>query len=645
MIQMLHKHRLFPETDIYLQTKDTSIDFIYQDQIFNTNFADMLIQYQQVYQQFNNQYCSKYYSMSVCKGNIYCQYSRNIYQFTQKQPKYITEIPLLQFTEASSVYSRMFSFNNELYVHDNDKCLYILHNNKLKLVKECYGSFFQFCNNIIIFDQNKQEISFMKDDLSYQLLCKTENAVNVSLAQGGTFIVHSSNCQTVYVVDMINKRVVMNSDISLKHKFGDGPSIFQLLVQGSSGIQLCDQKLIELFGDQFPLQVQNAFSEYIYSLGEIYKQFLCQMLQSKGIIPPQQLYLSIIQQRRVNELETLKFWQLRHLICLKPNVFFAFEDGYYYFIDRKSRILMKHSVAHDNKNNYIDACYSGYKMELTNYQKLQSCTSHLYQSVLCNGEIYVLISTDLTKLTPSLKQINICSISPLKLNFESQLYACIFTLNGIVYILNNSSIYKLVDEKLVFVKQFFGQVYQFCDIVFVFNILNQEICKMDNDLNQTQIVKTKNAFWVSFSSGLLVVHTEHCEHVWVVNMSNSKVRVFKNGVKLHYNNIQQYIGIGKHGLELEMFNAENEELDAYHSQFMNKQNQSVIEKLTFEYLYRNQMDTVTKDIEICSQNIEILTKYVKQKQIAFTQQLEKTTDLYENLCQRFEIFANCQTQQ
>ncbi|CAL6062171.1 Conserved_hypothetical protein [Hexamita inflata] len=539
----------------------------------------------------------------------------------------------------------MFSFNNELYVHDNNKCLYILHNNKLKLVKECYGNFFQFCNNIIIFDQKKQEISFMKDDLSYELICKTENAVNVSLAQGGTFIVHSNNCQNVYVVDMINKKVVVNSDISLKHKFGDGPSIFQLLVQGSSGIQLCDQKLIELFGDQFPLQIQNAFSEYIYRMGEIYKQYLCVILKNNGIVPPQSLQsqqIYVFKQRPAKQVETLKFWQWRHLICLKPNVYFAFEDGYYYFINSKSAILIKHGVAQDNRHNYVDACYSGYDTETRSYFKLQGCISHLYQSVLCNGEVYQLLgSTWLTKLTPQLKQMYICSISSLTLNFDCQLFARIFTLNGIVYILNNSSIYKLVDEKLVFIKQFFGQVYQFCDSVFVFNILNQEICKMDSELNQTQIVKTNNAFWVSFSSGLLVVHTEHCEHVWVVNMSSSKVRVFKNGVKLHYNNIQQYIGIGKHGLELEMFKAENEELDAYHSQFMSKQNQSVIEKLTFEYLYRNQMDTVAKDIEICSQNIEILTQYIKQKQIAFTQKLNNVSDLYENLCQRFENLVNC----
>ncbi|CAL6089431.1 Conserved_hypothetical protein [Hexamita inflata] len=545
----------------------------------------------------------------------------------------------------------MFSFNNELYVHDNNKCLYILHNNKLKLVKECYGSFFQFCNNIIIFDQNKQEISFMKDDLSYQLLCKTENAENISLAQGGTFIVHSSNCQNVYIVDMINKRVVMNSDISLKHKFGDGPSIFQLLVQGSSGIQLCDQKLIELFGDQFPSLVQSTYSEYINGFGDQYKQFLAQMLRNNGVMPPlslcPELKISIFKQRQVNEIGTLKFWQWRHLICLRPNVYFAFEDGYYYFINIQSTILIKHGVAQDQRlHNYVDVCYSGYDTETRSYFKLQGCTSHLYQSVLCNGEVYLLLgSTWLSKLTPQLKQMFICTISSLTLNFDCQLFARIFTLNGIVYILNNSSIYKLVDEKLVFVKQFFGQVYQFCDNVLVFNILNQEICKMDNNLNQTQIVKTKNAFWVSFSSGLLVVHTEHCEHVWVVNMNNSKVRVFKNGVKLHYNNIQQYIGIGKHGLELEMFKAENEELDAYHSQFMSNQNQSVIEKLTFEYLYRNQMNTVAKDIEICSQNIEILTQYIKHKQQAFAQKLNNVSDLYVNLCQRFENLVNCQITQ
>ncbi|CAL6062141.1 Conserved_hypothetical protein [Hexamita inflata] len=525
----------------------------------------------------------------------------------------------------------MFSFNNELYVHDTNKCLFILHNNKLKLVKECYGNFFQFCNNIIIFDQKKQEISFMKDDLSYELICKTENAVNVSLAQGGTFIVHSSNCQNVYVVDMINKKVVVNSDISLKHKFGDGPSIFQLLVQGSSGIQLCDQKLIELFGDKFPSLIQSTFSEYIYGFGDQYKQFLVKMLRKYGVVSPLFLCsdqkISIFKQQQANEIQTLKFWQWRHLICLKPNVYFTFEDGYYYFINRKSIILIKYNVEQDNRHNYVDACYSGYKSDMINYDKLQSCTSHLYQSVLCNGEIYVLISTYLTKLTPSLKQIDICLISPLKLNFESQLYARIFTLNGIVYILNNSQIYKLVDEKLVFVKQLFGQVYQFCDNVFVFNILKREICKLDSELNQTRVIKTNNAIQVSFTSGLLVVHTERCQHVWVVNMSNSKVRIFKHGVKLHYNNIQQYIRIGKHGLELEMFKAENEELDAYHSQFMSTQNQSVIEKLTFEYLYRNQMDTVAKDIEICSQNIEILTKYVKQKQQVFTQKLNNVSDL------------------
>ncbi|CAL6111946.1 Conserved_hypothetical protein [Hexamita inflata] len=652
MNELLHKNKLYPEIDLYLCTNNDNIELIYHDQIYK-----ITIQHQYTNEQrYKEILYTKLYSISICKCKLYVSYHENIYEYNQKGLQQLCKIPIIQFTDSYSLYSRMFSFNDELYVHDNQKSLFILHNNKMKLVKECRGHFFQFCNNIIVFDQNQQEISFLRNDLSYSLLCKTEDAEYISIAQGGLFVVHSSNCDKVYVVDMINKRVVVNSDISLKHKYGPSPSIFQHLVQGSSGIQLCDQKLIELFGDQFPEQISNTFSEYVYSFGEQYRQNLCQILSNAKIIIPKQLQTqSVLTKLQSPDIGSLKFWQLRHLICLKPNVYFVFEDNCLYFIQSDLKILRAFVQRNewDKYGSIASKSYSGNLIEMQQYSKMQGCTSHLYSSILCNGYIYFLLAyTKIVRVDPI--SLKIAEFSRLYLwdsqqTFDTQDYARIFTLNGTIYIHSDSSIYKIVGqdrEDMLFVKRKFGQFYQFCDNVFVFNIFNQQISKLDSELNFNLVAQTKDAYWVSFAHGLLVVHTEKCEHVWVVNMSNSKVRIFKNGAPLHYNRIQDQITIGRFGLQLKMFEKENEELNSYYQKFINQQKQqysefkTLVDNLSFDYLQQNRIQSVKENIQTMNKNIEIITKMVANKQQSVTDNITKLSELISTLCLKFEQIAS-----
>ncbi|CAL6000908.1 Conserved_hypothetical protein [Hexamita inflata] len=652
MNELLHKNKLYPEIDLYLCTNNDNIELIYQDQIYTTT-----IQHQYTNEQrYKEILYTKLYSISICKCKVYVSYHENIYEYNQKGLQQLCKIPIIQFTDSYSLYSRMFSFNDELYVHDNQKSLYILHNNKMKLVKECRGHFFQFCNNIIVFDQNQQEISFLRDDLSYNLLCKTEDAEYISLAQGGLFIVHSSNCDKVYVVDMINKRVVVNSNISLKHKFGPSPSIFQHLVLGTSGIQLCDQKLIELFGDQFPTQISNTFSEYIYGFGEQYRQNLCIILSNAKITIPKQLqtystlYQSVLTKFQSPDIGSLKFWQLRHLICLKLNVYFVFEDNCLYFIQSDMKILRSFVQRNewDIYGSIASESYSGNSIEMQQYSKIQGCASHLYSSILCNGYIYFQLAfTCIVRVDPVLLKIeHFCRLDYLNQNFDTQQFARLFTLNGTIYIHSDSSIYKIVEKEMIFVKRYFGQFYQFCDNVFVFNMLNQQISKLDSELNFNLVAQTKDAYWVSFSNGLLVVHTEKCEHVWVVNMSNSKVRIFKNGAPLHYNRIQDQITIGRFGLQLKMFEKENEELNSYYQKFINQQKQqysefkTLVDNLSFDYLQQNRIQSVKENIQTMNKNIETISEMIANKQQSVADNITKLSELISTLCLKFEYIAS-----
>ncbi|CAL5974032.1 Hypothetical_protein [Hexamita inflata] len=153
------------------------------------------------------------------------------------------------------------------------------------------------------------------------ICCVKLKTQNIYPAQGGLFIVHSSNCDKVYVVDMINKRVVVNSNISLKHKFGPSPSILQHLVLGTSGIQLCDQKLIELFGDKFPTQISNTFSEYIYGFGEQQIKFMYNIVKRKNNHTKVTLNVFNFIQISVNEIPKPRYWLTQILAVASFDLF------------------------------------------------------------------------------------------------------------------------------------------------------------------------------------------------------------------------------------------------------------------------------------------------------------------------------------
>ncbi|CAL6042326.1 Conserved_hypothetical protein [Hexamita inflata] len=196
----------------------------------------------------------------ICQGKIYFQYMEYIYVLTSNTIQRVAQIPGVKLNEYDSFHGRLFSFNNTLYVSNRSGYLYQLSDSKLKLVKQFSGNFFQFCNNVIVWNYFEQKVSVLQPDLSEKFLCSTENSFDVMFSQGGALVIKSLSKNSFVVVDMINlKAVQVEHDLTLTEKH-----IWQYIQLGPTGLQLSVGILDKLFGKQFQQQMVNEQEAYSY---------------------------------------------------------------------------------------------------------------------------------------------------------------------------------------------------------------------------------------------------------------------------------------------------------------------------------------------------------------------------------------------
>ncbi|CAL6071299.1 Conserved_hypothetical protein [Hexamita inflata] len=138
----------------------------------------------------------------LCDGNLYIQYFDNVLQQVQSKLKLVVKIPYWRQYMDSSHYSRLFSIDDILYVHDNCGSVYVLIDGELKFAKSISGRFYHFCGKSYVWNQNKQLIGRLNPDLSFKTVCKMKNVFELSYQAGGLLVFNDSSKEFSYHVDM-----------------------------------------------------------------------------------------------------------------------------------------------------------------------------------------------------------------------------------------------------------------------------------------------------------------------------------------------------------------------------------------------------------------------------------------------------------
>ncbi|CAL6059807.1 Conserved_hypothetical protein [Hexamita inflata] len=205
----------------------------------------------------------------ISQGVIYLQAFENLFKLNGRKLEFVTVVPN---TDSSSWFTpTIFTLNDQLYTFDHYSCIHVLHNGSFKKVNQFRERPFLFpCffGKVVLLDQHG--ISMIKGDFQKQFLVEVPDDLDdVSLMHGGTFINHEQMSRTTQVIDMIHgKHRVIQNDESL-HK----DNIFSILEVGKSGLKLKDSKLVEIFGKEYPKQLETYYNNFINNQQQRYPAY------------------------------------------------------------------------------------------------------------------------------------------------------------------------------------------------------------------------------------------------------------------------------------------------------------------------------------------------------------------------------------
>ncbi|CAL6083167.1 Conserved_hypothetical protein [Hexamita inflata] len=272
---------------IYILNKQSELQAQYPVD-FNLAFQTMYSNYCQVKPVVNY---AQYFQTHICKGVVYLQYFENVVKLENRQLVFVAQIPFLRKDNENSYFGRLFSLNNDLYVHNNNGQLFKLVEGKfISAMNLKVRYFFQFCDRVVAIQDNS--VYRVQSDLSLTLIHTFPSIEYVSYAQSGMLIIQTvlnGNGfnflnEFVNLVDMSIREVRQeehgpNSNISevWYDKIYGRKNIDSIQVLGETGLQLRTKFLNEIFDEEFQNQMVSVYQKYINEQIQQFPQFKIQM--------------------------------------------------------------------------------------------------------------------------------------------------------------------------------------------------------------------------------------------------------------------------------------------------------------------------------------------------------------------------------
>ncbi|CAL6024436.1 Conserved_hypothetical protein [Hexamita inflata] len=149
------------------------------------------------------------HNVVYCGSHIYLQYYEKVLELTEDLTlKFIATIPNLTINSAEAFYGRLFSMNGKLYAHNYNGSksysgmLHVLENSTFKEVKEMPGYFFQFNDNVYVWDYKTQSVGKLSNSLKLKQITEQMVVQYISWSKG-VLILQNQNGSSFFMLNML----------------------------------------------------------------------------------------------------------------------------------------------------------------------------------------------------------------------------------------------------------------------------------------------------------------------------------------------------------------------------------------------------------------------------------------------------------
>ncbi|CAL5985040.1 Conserved_hypothetical protein [Hexamita inflata] len=559
--QILKKHqlmnviKLLPDYDLYLTVENNRIRIVNREFLI---IGEIKVDFDFYTGYKNPNYCHgatsvfspQLYTACICRGVIYIQYFDKIYKIRDAGLVFVVKIPDLRLQHYDSFFHRMFTLNDDLFVNSLFGYAYILRDDKLHMVQSIGECFYQFAKQIVVWTQKKETLQQLQQNLDIKYIGIFSNMRYFSFVGGGTLIFHSDECKNTLIFNMLDQSIVESTE-----QFYHVDKIKNKLELGSTGLQLPDKELVQLFGNDFPSRIQKEFENDLREQISKYPNYLVEIQKIIKQIMPQVPYqmetdLNKLLQTKVNlkKTEVKQAYPMQLMNVYKPfsdlYLFISIENNKIQILNEKCEIL-----------DYIDVdfdLYFGYKNPKYNSGKMVIFSAQMYTPVMCNGELYVQYFEKLVKIQNGQLEV-VAEIPNINLSYFDSFFARMFCQNDQLYASNlYGSTYKLLNNNFERYNDTGERYYQFCNKTFMWSYARQCIYVIQNNMEEKQVCKIReNCTFYSFSQGgTLILHSSACQNVFIINLIDETYVELQNDKRFHVDNIKSHLALGVSGLQL-----------------------------------------------------------------------------------------------
>ncbi|CAL6026518.1 Conserved_hypothetical protein [Hexamita inflata] len=291
---------------------------------------------------------------------------------------------------------------------------------------------------------------------------------------------------------------------------------------------------------QYGVQISNLQSIFESDYNQIVLQNVIEPISGNTLLNSEQIQLEQYQKYYSNNVVQQKVqlqeWQLMFRTQLSPDKFFVIEDSLTYLIDSSNTIISQ-------KPNIIDF-YSGSQVQVNNKSAQVLISASQFHTVFCQNKHYFQI-IDTIYAIKDLDIEYIAKIPNFKLNSIQQLVNQIFSVEGKLFVLNQTNLYILQNNKLKYVMEFEAQnIFQSGKHITIQN--QDKFFKMELNFQQTfiyeysgEISRQEEYLYLHDDDGLYLSLTEQIIVAYPENKYTTELEFIQQNMQ--YKN-QKYFG-------------------------------------------------------------------------------------------------------
>ncbi|CAL5981881.1 Conserved_hypothetical protein [Hexamita inflata] len=572
--QLLNVMKLAPNLDVYMAVEDGNIHIInkekkilHQIQVDFDYYVGKQFKVTQSNPKtacFQNLVHNFINNITFHNGSMYLQAFDKVYRIRNMKTELVATLPYLNLNYFKNQPQSLGSNSQHLVVHCDQQRQYILNNGKFKLNKYSSLQCYNFCGYSCDWDETCQAIVFRteNDEGKIQRILYNkqddddDKLVKNSFFSSGILILSSSAFETVYAVNIVTQQTqILHHDTRFSKN-----NIYDNVELGVAGIQLKNEILAELFGQESILKIKEAYENYYFMITnqypELKNELNCYVCTAKGQIPREHQTVELIQSqidKPIQQNSILQKCQLMNVVKLKSNynIYLAIEDNNMYIIDDQRRIYGQHQVDYD--------MYAGIEQ---NYERGPSY-AYQYNATISNGEIYIRKFDQvykvhnqqllfIAKIPSSYQRQNIQTVCEecVLYSQNNQLHA--INDQGTQYELGNqhlpNDINKFFHTKHIFHIKLPNWHYQFCDKLLLY-VQGQKLQVLGHD-NYLNI--SKNLKIIVNQGGVVILKTNRSNQtqIFMINLISGQIESAKNEALIDDQLWFDSIELGGSGLQI-----------------------------------------------------------------------------------------------